>query len=94
MPFDPPVSCVVPEDRRALPVYFSARNASPELIYLVLTRGGRPRRYFPVGTRGAIYTPLAVREDIDAGTRVKIAVAAPEAEKASMLPDIGFMEIV
>ena len=34
------------------------------MIYLVLTRGGRPMRYFPVGAKGAIHVPLAVVEDI------------------------------
>jgi hypothetical protein len=92
-PFDPPVLYEVPADKRAQTIYFRAGNASPEMIYLVLTAGGRPMRYFPVGAKGAIHVPLAVVEDLAPGTKVEILIAAPAGLKSSVLLDIGFMEI-
>lgn len=92
-PFDPPATYEVPADKRAQTIYFRAGNASPEMIYLVLTAGGRPMRYFPVGAKGAIHVPLAVVEDLTPGTRVEILLAAPLGVKSAVLVDIGFMEI-
>jgi hypothetical protein len=91
--FNPPVTYNVPADKRAQTVYFRAGNAAPEMIYLVLTAGGAPMRYFPIGAKGAIHVPLAVLEDISPGTKVEILVAAPERLKSTVLLDIGFMEI-
>ena len=91
--FDPPVTYDVPADKRAQTIYFRAGNASPEMIYLVLTNGGGPMRYFPVGAKGAIHVPLAVIEDMSPGSRVEILVAAPEGLKFAVLLDIGFLEI-
>jgi hypothetical protein len=90
---DPPVAYEVPADKRAQTIYFRAGNAGPELIYLVLTAGGRPMRYFPVGAKGAIHVPLAVVEDLSPGTKVEILGAAPEGMKSQVLLDVGFMEI-
>jgi hypothetical protein len=91
--FDPPVTYDVPADKRAQTIYFRAGNASPEMIYLVLTAGGRPMRYFPVGAKGAIHVPLAVIEDLSPGSRIEILAAAPEGMKSTVLLDVGFMEI-
>jgi hypothetical protein len=92
--FEPRVTYLVPGDRRAQTVYFRAGNASPEMIYLVLTRRGDPMRYFPVGAKSAIHVPLAVLEDISPETLIEILVAAPAGLKSSVLLDIGFMEIL
>ncbi len=93
VPFDPPVVYQVPSDKRSQTIYFRAGNASAELIYLVLTNGGQPMRYFPVGAKGAIHVPLAVVEDISPGSKVEILLAAPAGLKSSVLLDVGFMEI-
>jgi assimilatory nitrate reductase catalytic subunit len=91
--FDPPVTYDVPADKRAQTIYFRAGNASAEMIYLVLTNGGRPMRYFAVGAKGAIHVPLAVIEDISPGSKVEVLLAAPEGLKCEVLLDIGFLEI-
>ena len=93
VPFDPPVAYHVPSDKRAQTVYFRAGNASAEMIYLVLTNGGKPMRYFAVGAKGAIHVSLAVVEDISPGSTVEILLAAPAGLVSSVLLDIGFMEI-
>lgn len=91
--FDPPLVYKVPADKRVQTIYFRAGNASPEMIYVVLTAGGRPMRYFPVGAKSAIHVPLAVLEDIPPGTTVELLVGGPEGLKSSVLLDVGFMEI-
>lgn len=91
--FAPPVRYSVPSDRRAQTIYFRAGNASPEMIYLVLTRNGQPMRYFPVAAKGAIHVPLAVLEDIPPGSQVEILIGAPLELKSSVVLDVGFMEI-
>ena len=93
-PFSPPVTYLVPPDRRAQTVYFRAGNPSPEMIYVVLTRRGIPMRYFPVGAKNAIHVPLAVLEDIPPGSAVELLVAAPRGMESSVLIDVGFLEIV
>jgi hypothetical protein len=91
--FEPPVTYVVPSGKRAQTIYFRAGNSAPEMIYVVLTRASKPMRYFAVGAKGAIHIPLAVVEDIEPRTKVEVLIAAPEGVKASLLLDIGFMEI-
>ena len=91
--FQPPVTYQVPSGKRSQTIYFRAGNAAPEMIYLVLTRNGKPMRYFPVGAKGAIHVPLAVLEDIPPGSSVEILIAAPVGLKSSVLLDVGFLEI-
>lgn len=91
--FAPRVLYKVPEDKRAQTVYFRAGNASPELVYLVLTAGGRAMRYFPVGAKSAMHVPLAVLEDIAPGTEVEILIAGPDGMSSSVMIDVGFVEI-
>ena len=93
MPFHPPVTYTVPADKRAQTVYFRAGNASPEMIYLVLTRNGAPMRFFPVGAEGAIHVALAVVEDLEPESRMEILVAARKGGENVVVLDIGFLEI-
>ena len=93
MPFHPPVTYTVPADKRAQTVYFRAGNASPEMIYLVLTRNGAPMRFFPVGAEGAIHVALAVVENLEPESRMEILVAAPKGGENVVVLDIGFLEI-
>ena len=49
------------------------------MIYLVLTRRGKPMRYFPVGAKSAMHVPLAVVEDhFRRGAELKFLIAAPD----------------
>jgi hypothetical protein len=91
--FQPPLVYQVPSDKRAQTVYVRAGNPASELIYLVLTRRGKPMRYFPIGAKDALHVPLAVLEDIPPGSPVEILIAAPAGLKSSVLIDIGFLEI-
>ena len=83
----------MPADKRAQTIYFRAGNAAPELIALVLTRGGEPMRYFPVGARTRSHVALAVLEDLPPETELEVLVAAPSGVAVSVVLDIGFMEV-
>jgi assimilatory nitrate reductase catalytic subunit len=63
------------------------------MICLVLTRGGKAMRYFPVGAKSAIHVALAVLEDLSPGSVVEILASAPKGVSAVAVLDVGFMEI-
>jgi hypothetical protein len=83
----------VPDDRRAQLVYFRAGNPESDLVYVVFKRNGKAMRYFPVGAKAASHVELAVVEDLDPGTLLEVLIAAPENITASLLLDIGLVEI-
>jgi hypothetical protein len=91
--FEPRVVYKVPADKLSQTIYFRAGNASAEMIYLVLTAGGKTMRLFPVGAKGAIHVPLALVEDIAPGTEVEILIAGPAGLSSSVMIDAGFVEI-
>ena len=91
--FSTPASYRVPADKRAQTIYFRAGNASADLIYMVLTRSGKPMRYFPVGAKGAVHIPLAVLEDLSPGSSIEVLVAAEPGTSSTVVLDVGFMEI-
>jgi hypothetical protein len=93
VPFSSPAVYRVPKDKRAQTIYFRAGNASPEMIYLVLTRSGDPMRYFPLGAKSSLHVALAVLEDISPSSTIELLVAAPNGIKSSVVVDVGFMEI-
>jgi hypothetical protein len=92
-PFVPELTYKVPEDKRAQLVYFRAGNPTDELIYVLLKRNGKPMRYFPVGAKAAAHVELAVIEDLEPGTSLEVLIAAPENLFASLVLDIGLVEI-
>jgi hypothetical protein len=91
-PFSSPITYKVPFDKRSQLVYFRAGNSSPEMVYVVLTRDGKPTRYFPVAAKGATHVPLAVVEDLHPGTQLDLLFAAPEDEKGTLVIDVGLVE--
>jgi hypothetical protein len=88
----PPISYIVPTDKRTQTVYFRAGNSTPELIYVLFVRDGKPMRYFPVGAKDAIHVPLAVVEDLQPDSKIEVVVAAGEGVTGSLVLDIGLME--
>jgi len=91
-PLSSPLSYKVPFDKRSQMVYFRAGNSSEEVIYIVLTRDGKPMRYFPIGAKGAVHVPLAVVEDLHPETSLEVLVAAPEGANGTVVIDIGLTE--
>jgi hypothetical protein len=91
-PLQLPLSYKVPFDKRSQMVYFRAGNSSNELIYVVLTRDGKPMRYFPIGAKGSTHVPLAVVEDLHPESKLEVLLAAPEGTSGTVVIDIGLME--
>jgi assimilatory nitrate reductase catalytic subunit len=91
--FTSPATYQTPADKRAQTIYVRAGNAAPEMICLVLKRNGRPMRYFPVGAKSSIHVALAVLEDLSPGSAIEVQAAAQAGLRATVVLDIGFMEI-
>jgi assimilatory nitrate reductase catalytic subunit len=92
-PFVPELTYRVPDDKRAQLVYFRAGNPVDELVYVLFKRNGKAMRYFPIGAKPASHVELAVIEDLEPGTTLEILVAAPEKVFASLMLDIGLVEV-
>ena len=93
VPLQPAIVHKVPFDKRAQLIYLRAGNSTPEMVYLVLLKGKRPLRYFPIGAKGAVHVPLAIIEDIEPESVLEIAVGAPHDVEGTVLVDLGLMEI-
>jgi hypothetical protein len=90
---DGKLAYTVPSDKRAQLIYLRAGNSSGELVYLLLTRDGKPMRYFPVGAKSCEHVALVVTEDIFPETKLEVLLAAPADVSGSVVIDIGFLEI-
>ena len=90
---DPALCYTVPLGMMAQALYMRGGNSSGELICIVLVRDGAPMRYFPIGARGDVHVPLRVVEDLDAGSRLELHVAAPEGLTGSVVVDFGLIEV-
>ncbi|HVR19340.1 MAG TPA: molybdopterin oxidoreductase [Polyangiaceae bacterium] len=93
VPLQPAVTHKVPFDKRAQLIYLRAGNSSAEMVYLVLLKGKRPLRYFPIGAKGAVHVPLAIVEDIEPESVLELAVGAPQGLEGAVLVDLGLLEI-
>ncbi|MFI5914882.1 molybdopterin oxidoreductase [Dactylosporangium sp. NPDC051541] len=90
---DAALSYVVPDGVTAQTVYLRAGNAAPELVYLVLVRDGQPMRYFPIGAKSSTHVALRVVEDLDPGTEIALHAAAPAGVGATVVVDLGLVEV-
>ena len=90
---DKSLSYVVPAGSTTQPVYFRGGNSSKEMISVLLVRDGKPMRYFPIGSKGAIHVSLRVVEDLLADTVVEVFVAAPARLTGTAIIDLGLVEI-
>jgi hypothetical protein len=86
-------SYTVSPDKRAQLMYFRAGNSSSELIYLLLTRDGKPMRYFAIGAKASDHVSLAVVEDISPDSKLEILIGAPEGAAGTMVLDLGIVEV-
>jgi assimilatory nitrate reductase catalytic subunit len=83
----------VPYDRRAQLIYLRAGNATSELVYLALNRGGKSMRLFPVGAKEAVHVPLSIVEDVDPESELELCIGAPEGLDGAIVIDMGVLEI-
>ena len=84
---------MVPADKRAQLVYMRGGNSSDALVCLVLTRDGKPMRYFPIGAKASLHVPLTVVEDVFPESRIEVLVAAPDGASGTVILDIGILEV-
>ncbi len=92
-PLSPAATYKVPYDRRAQLIYLRAGNATPELVYLALNRGGKTMRLFPVGAKEATHVPLSIVEDVEPESELELCIGAPEGLDGSIVIDMGLLEI-
>jgi assimilatory nitrate reductase catalytic subunit len=83
---------VVPDGVICQALYFRGGNTADELITVVLMRDGVPMRYFPLGAKSDAHIPLRVVEDIEGGTVLELALAAPLGLAGTVVLDLGLVE--
>jgi hypothetical protein len=92
-PLNPAATYKVPFDKRAQLIYLRAGNASAELVYLALNRGGKSMRLFPVGAKEAVHVPLSIIEDVEPESELELCIGAPEGLVGTLVIDMGVLEI-
>jgi len=92
-PLAPAAIYKVPYDRRAQLIYLRAGNATSELVYLALNRGGKAMRLFPVGAKESVHVPLSIVEDVEPESELELCVGAPEGLDGAIVIDMGVLEI-
>jgi hypothetical protein len=91
-PLDDKARYQVPPDKRAQLIYMRGGNSADALICLILTRDGKPMRYFPIGAMTSLHVPLAVVEDVFPESKLEILIAAPEGVQGTVIVDVGILE--
>lgn len=90
---DPPLRYEVPGGFTGQLVYFRGGNSSDELISVLLRRDADTMRHFPIGARDSMHVALRVVEDLLAGTRIEVLVAAPKGAEGTLVIDVGLVEV-
>jgi len=85
------VSYTVPDGRSAGMFYFRAGSTVAGMVNVSVLRDGKLMRFFPVAANSAMHVPLAIVEELPAGTKIEI-VAAGEGS-GTLILDIGYLEI-
>ena len=88
----PDLVYTIPMDCKAALIDFRIGNASDQLIYISIVGNGKVRRYLPVGPQGGSHVELAIKDDIPAGTRVEVHLAASMGVLGTVIIDVGFVE--
>jgi hypothetical protein len=83
----------VPADKRGQLIYMRGGNSGDDLVYLVLTRDGKPMRYFPIGAKAGMHVPLAVVEDLFPESKLAVLLAAPKGSRGTVVIDFGIFEV-
>jgi hypothetical protein len=92
-PLHADLTYTVPSGVTSQLLYFRAGNDTDELVTVVLSRDGKPTRYFPIGARATIHVTLAVVEDIEDGSTLELLIAAREGLGGTVVVDLGLVEV-
>jgi hypothetical protein len=84
---------VVPADKRAQLVYIRGGNSADQLVYLLLTRNGKPLRYFPIGAKSSVHVSLAIVDDIFPESKIEVLVGAAVGSSGTLVLDVGLIEV-
>ena len=90
---DSGLTYTVPADKRSQLIFFRVGNSSAEMIYLVLTKDGKPMRLFPIGAKSSEHVSLAVVEDLLPESKLDVLVGAPQGVSGTVVLDIGLVEV-
>ena len=88
----PDLTYTVPPGRKAVLMYLRAGNASDQLIYISVLGDGKVRRYLPIGPQGASHVELAIKDDIQAGMKIELYLAAGMGVLGTVVIDVGLVE--
>jgi hypothetical protein len=91
-PLDDKARYLVPPDKHAQLIYMRGGNSADALVCLVLTRDGKPMRYFPIGAKASVHVPLAVVEDLFPESKLEVLLAAPDGVRGTVILDFGILE--
>lgn len=91
-PVSPELVYTVPEGCKAALIYLRAGNASDQMVYLSVVGNGKVRRYLPIGPQDGMHVELAIKDDMDAGTRLELHLAAGAGVLGTVVVDVGFLE--
>lgn len=89
---NPELIYTVPAGCSAALMYFRGGNASDQMIYLSVIGNGVARRYFPIGPQDGAHVELVIKEDIPAGTRLELHLAAGSGVLGTVVVDVGLLE--
>ena len=89
---NPELVYTVPAGCKAALMYFRGGNASDQMIYISVIGNGVARRYFPIGPQEGTHVELVIKDDIPAGTRLELHLAAGAGVMGTMVIDVGFLE--
>jgi assimilatory nitrate reductase catalytic subunit len=89
---NPELVYTVPAGHKAALMYFRGGNASDQMIYLSVMGDGAAKRYFPIGPQDGTHVELVIKDDIAAGTRLELYLAAGPGVLGTVVVDVGFLE--
>ena len=89
---NPELVYTVPNGCKAALMYFRGGNASDQMLYVSVVSNGVARRYFPIGPQDGTHVELVIKEDIPAGTRLELHLAAGAGVMGTVVVDVGLLE--
>jgi assimilatory nitrate reductase catalytic subunit len=89
---NPELVYTVPTGCKAALMYFRGGNASDQMLYVSVVGNGVARRYFPIGPQDGTHVELVIKEDIPAGTRLELHLAAGAGVMGTVVVDVGLLE--
>jgi assimilatory nitrate reductase catalytic subunit len=89
---NPELVYTVPAGCTAALMYFRGGNASDQMIYLSVMSDGVAKRYFPIGPQDGAHVELVIKDDIPAGTKLELHLAAGAGVLGTVVVDVGFLE--